>query len=76
MITVSKARVDRLDLAEQILQNWEAMAALGAPPSENLRLIKHEIAAVASNRDDDPERADKLMRQLTLIADALRRQIV
>ncbi|GEM_PF-3243093 len=76
MAIITKARIDRLDLAEQVLQNWEAMEALGALPSENLRMIENEIEAIAGYRDGDPDRVDKMMRQLALLADALRQQIV
>ena len=62
----------RLDLAEQALDRLEAMLSSGAMRSENLRLMKKEIATLRRHRPDDPARAEALIHRATDFADRLR----
>lgn len=65
------AKVDRLDLAEQVLVSWEQMLAAGVLTIENLSLATSEVANLQAYRSQDLDRADDLIRRFQAIATAL-----
>lgn len=70
-----KAGIDRLDLAEAVLAQWESIEALGATAAENLRLVEAEVRNLAHYRQEDPERVDDLMQRFKVLAERLRQQV-
>jgi hypothetical protein len=73
-MVIAKASNDRLDLSERVLAGWEGMVAMGATPTENLRLIENELA-ILQNMSDEPERRARLIERYEALADGLRRGV-
>ena len=51
------AKLDRIDMSEQVLNRWPVMLSLGATPAENLRLIENEIDALQALTEQHERRA-------------------
>lgn len=68
------AKLDRIDMSEQVLNGWPVMLSLGATPAENLRLIENEIEALRL-LTDQPERRAALIGRYEGLAAELRQGI-
>ena len=66
-----KAKIDRLEMSEQVLQSWEKMLEAGVLTVENLSLARNEVSNLQAYRHQDPEWVDDLVRRYTAIADSL-----
>jgi hypothetical protein len=68
------AKLDRIDMSEQVLNGWPVMLRLGATPAENLRLIENEIEALQA-LTDQPERRAGLIERYKDLGAGLRQDI-